>query len=119
MKRMININVVEHDMSARITGSPSTETVTKIRKVLGLTQCGNPVGRQDHIVGKDGSYYMIRPSEGLDMRIFVGWDGNAKVVDTCYAVFKRKENDRFFTQITPWYGYFGVAQRHMLKRANG
>ena len=118
MKRMLHVSVAENNPVARTTGNPSTETIAKIRQVFGLTACGNPIDKVDHVVAKDGTCYIIRPSEGLDMRISVRWDGDARVHDTCYAVYRKRKGDRFFTQITRDFGYFGVAQRHMYKLAD-
>ena len=113
MKNM-KINVVENNMVARVNGNPTRETVEKIRKLYGLSQNGNP-NKTDRINGNDGAVYKIRPMDDLDDRIYVRWDGDCKVVDTCYAVFRRENG--FWKQVTRWYGYFGVAQRHMLRLA--
>ena len=99
MKNM-KVNVIENNMVARVNGNPTRETVEKIRKLYGLSQNGNP-NKTDRINGNDGYTYKIRPMDDLDDRIYIR--------------FRRE--DGFWKQITRWYGYFGVAQRHMLRLA--
>lgn len=116
MKKVIaNAVVIENDAMARVCSVPTARTIDRIKEVYGLSQCGNPNGKTDRIKGNDGTLYKIRPMEDLDDRIYIRWDGDAKVIDTCYAVFKR--NGNVWQQVTKWYSYFGVAQRHMLRKA--
>ena len=115
MKIRVKININEDNYTARALGIPTLNTIAKIRTGYHLTQIGNPMDKgSDKIDGPNG-IFKIRPMEDLEDRIYVRWDGDCKVNATCYAVFKKTNYG--WHQVTDWYGYFGVARRHMMRLA--
>lgn len=113
MKR--RIKVVESSISNRMNGVASVDTVREIYRAYNISPVGVPIGRLDKIKSLDGDVYKIRPMEDLEDRIYVRWDGDTKVIDTSWAVFKYVNG--YWKQVTKWFMRFGDAERHMKKLA--
>lgn len=116
MKR--RIKVVESSIANRINGVAGADTIREIYRAYNINSVGIPVDRLDRAKGvgdHDGEVYKIRPMDDLEDRIYVRWDGDTKVIDTSWAVFKRQNG--YWQQCTKWFMRFGDAERHMKRLA--
>ena len=117
MKR--RIKVVESNITNRINGVASIDTIREIYRAYNINSMGIPVDRLDRAKGvneHEGELYKIRPMDDLEERIYVRqFDGDIKVIDTSWAVFKRQNG--FWQQCTKWFMRYGDAERHMKQLA--